>query len=206
MKVPLEISFHGIESHEQVEERIRRYASKLERVCGYISSCRVAIEQPQHRRRTGNPLRVRIDLTVPPGHELVVEREQSKGYVHDPLEPVLRQAFGAARRRLQRIVQVQHGHTKVHPEQEPTGFVIRLRRDQGFGFIKGLDGGEVYFHRNSVLHSGFERLEVGTGVRFTEEAGRDGPQASSVEIVDKPGARAGGSAHSAVEPPLGWGK
>ena len=42
-----------------------------------------------------------------------------------------------------------------------------------------------------MLQGDFPRLEIGTGVRFVEERGEEGPQASTVQIVDKPGARAG---------------
>jgi hypothetical protein len=42
--------------------------------------------------------------------------------------------------------------------------------------------------------------------RKVEEGGggEDGPQASTVQIVDKPGARVGASGESPVDPPLGW--
>jgi len=39
------------------------------------------------------------------------------------------------------------------------------------------------------LNDDFDRLEIGTGVRFVEEPGEEGPQASTVQIVDKPGSR-----------------
>ena len=38
-------------------------------------------------------------------------------------------------------------------------------------------------NRNSVLLGGFDRIEVGTEVRFAEEEGDKGPQASSVSIA-----------------------
>jgi cold shock CspA family protein len=38
-----------------------------------------------------------------------------------------------------------------------------------------------------VLHDDFERLSVGTEVRFNPQQGEQGPQASSVQIVAKPG-------------------
>jgi cold shock CspA family protein len=41
----------------------------------------------------------------------------------------------------------------------------------------------VYFHRNSVLHGDFERLSVGTEVRFSPEEGEKGLQASSVQVI-----------------------
>jgi len=46
------------------------------------------------------------------------------------------------------------------------------------------DQRQVYFHRNSVLHGDFERLAVGTEVRFSPEEGDDGLQASSVQVVE----------------------
>ncbi len=45
----------------------------------------------------------------------------------------------------------------------------------------------LYFHKNSVLGDEFERLEPGTGVRYVEEQGEKGPQASTIQIMDKPG-------------------
>lgn len=68
----------------------------------------------------------------------------------------------------------------------------RRRVEQLFedhGFLKNVDGRDVYFHRNAVLHGDFDRLAVGTGVNYMEEMGEDGLQASTVRIVDKPGAR-----------------
>ena len=44
------------------------------------------------------------------------------------------------------------------------------------------DGREIYFHRNSVLEPGFDRLDMGAEVRFAEEQGEQGPQASTVHI------------------------
>jgi cold shock CspA family protein len=82
--------------------------------------------------------------------------------------------------------------------------VVRIFREDGYGFIKTLDGEEIYFHRNSVLHDDFDRIEVGTGVRFTATEGDKGLQTTSVEIVDKPGVSAGKADQTLIEPPLGW--
>ena len=57
---------------------------------------------------------------------------------------------------------------------------------EGYGFLREVgDDRQVYFHRNSVLHGDFERLAIGTEVRFTPQDGDQGPQASSVQIVAK---------------------
>jgi cold shock CspA family protein len=49
-----------------------------------------------------------------------------------------------------------------------------------YGFLTSDDGREIYFHKNSVLGRAFPPLHVGTAVRFVEEAGEKGPQASTV--------------------------
>ena len=61
------------------------------------------------------------------------------------------------------------------------GKVARLFSEAGYGFLTADDGHEVYFHRNSVLADEFDLLETGDEVKFTEEPGEKGPQASSLE-------------------------
>ena len=53
------------------------------------------------------------------------------------------------------------------------------------GFIETADGREIYFHRNAVLDGAFDRLSVGSEVRFIEEQGDKGAQASTVRLVGK---------------------
>lgn len=57
---------------------------------------------------------------------------------------------------------------------------------EGYGFIETPDGDEVYFHRNSVTGTDFGRLEVGQKLRFTEEPGEKGLQASAVHLSGNP--------------------
>ncbi len=186
MNVPLEISFRDIEKTAELEELIREKAAKLERVCDHISSCRVAVENRQQHQHRGRPFRLRIDITVPPGHEIVVVREPSKGDMHSDLAAEIRDAFQAAWRQLDSLTRKQRGDVKVHPHQEIQAVVAKLFPQFGTGFLRTLDGRDIYFHRNSVLHSGYDRLEPGTGVWFVEEEGLEGPQATTVRIVDHP--------------------
>jgi hypothetical protein len=74
----------------------------------------VVVERPQKRPEVGNPYRVRIDMTVPPGHEVVVKNEPGRGNTHDPLDVVIRDAFDTASRRLRKLVEVQQGRVKTH--------------------------------------------------------------------------------------------
>jgi cold shock CspA family protein/ribosome-associated translation inhibitor RaiA len=204
MEVPLELSFRDVEKTKAIEDYIRSNVRKLEQLCDHIVSCRIAVEQPQKHQRTGSPYRVRIDLRVPPGHEIVVTRESSEGEIHDNLRKVLRNAFDAARRQVRGLAERQRGDIKSHPQTEGSeGVVVRIFHEEGYGFLRGLDGQEVYFHRNSVLRGGFDALETGATVRFALEEGDEGLQASTVDLVELAPSEAE-RAGVAIEPPLGW--
>jgi ribosome-associated translation inhibitor RaiA len=103
----------------EIEERVRLRAEKLERYCDHIMSCRVAIERPHRAEASGNPYRVRIDLTVPPGHELVVRKEPGDNDLQSDLITVVNGAFEAAERQLKALVEKQRGEVKTHEEQQP---------------------------------------------------------------------------------------
>ena len=189
MTVPLELTFRNVTKTEALEDLINQKVEKLEQVCDYMTSCRVVVEQPQKHQQTGSPYRIRIAINVPPGHEVVVRREASEGDIHDPLPQIIRDAFDTARRKLKRLVEKQRADVKVQTDQENQAIVTKVFRDEGYGFLRGVDGKEVYFHRNSVINNDFDRIDVGTGVRYVNAIGEKGPQATTVQIVDKPGAR-----------------
>lgn len=207
MQVPPEITYRDIEKTEAIDTLVHEKIAKLERLCSYINSCHIAIERPHSRPSSGSPYRVRIDLTVPPGHELVADSSPGEQTQYVGLDAVIRDAFSMAERQLKELTsrQRESEKSKTHTGSDDTAaLVIKLFREDGYGFIKTLGGEEIYFHRNSVLHDDFDRLEIGTGVRFAAEEGNEGMQATSVQIVDKPGARAGKADESLIEPPLGW--
>ncbi|HTR15085.1 MAG TPA: cold shock domain-containing protein, partial [Roseiarcus sp.] len=76
------------------------------------------------------------------------------------------------------------GQVKNHVA-ENHGRVAKFLTGNDSGFIETADGREIYFHRNSVLDGAFNRLSVGSEVRFVESEGAKGPQASTVRLVGK---------------------
>lgn len=192
MNVAPEITFRDVQRSEALDALIQRRIEHLERVCDHVSSCRVVVEEPQQHMSSGSPYRVRIDVTVPPGHEVVGRREPGQGDLHEELGTVIRDAFDAVERQLDEITEKQHGDVKAHPAQEANGIIDRVLRSSEYGFLKSVESGQdIYFHKNSVLHDDFERLEPGVGVYYEAELGDDGYQATTVRIVDKPGERRG---------------
>ena len=179
MEVPLKITAHDIPLSDAVETEIREKVAKLESYYGRITSCHVVVGAPVRYSHDKEGLyNVSIDLNVP-GTELVVNRKAGPD-----LLVALRDAFNAARRQLEDYVRRQRGDVKTR-EVPPHAKVKRLFPREGYGFLETPDGREIYFHRNSVMDPGFEHVEIGTEVRFAEEEGEEGPQASTVHLVGK---------------------
>lgn len=180
----LQITFRNIDASPSVEEKVRERARELERFHDRILSCRVVIEAP-NRRRHGDLYHVRIDLKVP-GREIVVKRDPPEHHAHEDIHVAVRDAFDAVRRRLEDHVRRRRGDVKTH-DAPSHGRVASLFAERDYGFIEASDGSEVYFHRNSVVGGGFDKLAVGDEVRFSfhAEEGEKGPQASTVVAVGK---------------------
>lgn len=179
MQRMLDIVFKGMATSEAIEARVRKEAAKLERFRDRLIGCRVVIEAPHRRHEKGNLFDIRIELSLPGRPPIVVSRTTGADHSHEDPYVALRDAFDAAKRQLQDKTNRQRGDVKNH--NGPTkGRIVRLLADEGYGFIERDDGVEVYFHQNSVLDPGFSRLKVGDEVRFSEEDGEQGPQASTV--------------------------
>jgi ribosomal subunit interface protein len=207
MKVGLEISYRDVERTESIESLINEKVARLEKFCDYISSCHIAVEKIPDQPSHGSPYRVRIDMTVPPGHELVADSNPSEQNQYVALDTVIRDAFSMAERQVKELARKQRESDRAKTNdsaQDTMALVTKLFPEQDYGFLKTLDGQDVYFHRNSVLHGDFDRIEIGTGVRFVAVLAEEGLRASTVQIVDKPGANAGKADETPIEPPLGW--
>jgi ribosomal subunit interface protein len=173
---PVDIRANGVivtpEANAYLHERINR----LRRFYPAFIGCRVVIEAPERHHRKGGPYRVAIHAEIP-GVDLHVTRTEA-----DDLHVAIRTAFQALQRQLdERVARMKPDGSR--PIVPPRGTVVRLFRDEGYGFIAAADGHEVYFHRNAVLPPGFDDLRTGDEVRYHEEPGIDGPQASTVEAT-----------------------
>lgn len=62
------------------------------------------------------------------------------------------------------------------------GTVIRLFSDKGYGFIKGEDGKEYFFHRSALKNAPYSRLEEGTEVTFEDADTAKGLRAEDIYV------------------------
>jgi ribosome-associated translation inhibitor RaiA len=181
VQVPLQVEFRHIDRPEWLEREIKRRAQRLERHADDLISCRVVVDKPQHRKRSGERYHVVVDIEVP-GKEIVVSRDPGRDEGHvDPLVAV-NQAFEAAERQLRSYHRLRHREIKPR-DPHLRGRIVELNPAKHFGRIESADGREIYFHRNSVIESTLEALEVGNEVSFNEEPGEQGPQATFVKVV-----------------------
>lgn len=189
MQIPVEITFREIERSEAVEARVRDWVEKLERVYDRITRCEVTIDTPHRHHRKGRQFSVRVRLTVPQG-EIVASHDPGPNETHEDVYVALRDAFNAAKRQLE-----DHVRTRLRPHEmkdrvEPDhGKITFIDAERAWGWIEPEDGRRIYFHQNSVIGGGMDGLQVGDEVRFTEEQGDKGPQASTVDPIGNNGRR-----------------
>jgi len=178
MLLPVQVTFRNIEDRSGLDEYIHQEAAKLERHYSRITSCRVIVERPR-RAPSSNFYHVRIDLGVP-NDELVVKHVPA--LPHKRPKQAIHDAFLELGRQLREYARRQEGAVK-HKESMQEAVVKEVRPGEGYGFLQTDDGRAIYFHQASVLDRHFAQLRVGSRVKFAEEEGEKGPQASTVKLI-----------------------
>jgi ribosomal subunit interface protein len=166
---------HGMERSEALDADIRERVAKLEQFHPRMMSCRVLVEETRKHHQQGRQFTIRVDVRVP-GREVVVTRDH-----HEDIYVALRDAFDSVKRQLEETVREKRGDVKLHQVPQH-GKVLRMVREEGFGFIGTADGRELYFSRENVVHPDFDQLEPGVAVQFIEEMAAEGPQAKRVSV------------------------
>lgn len=115
MDIPLELSFHNMESSDALKAAVREHVDKLEQFHDHIVGCRVVIEMPHRSQKaSGNPPDVHIVVRVP-GKEIVVSRELAhNGHKKAATDAyaVLDNAFAVAQKQLKDYRRISHGDVK----------------------------------------------------------------------------------------------
>ncbi len=181
MPIPLQVTFRHMEPSAAFEARTRTLVARLEKVCDQILRCRVIIEAPHQHHRQGNLFDIQISIAVPE-REITAKLGRAGHQAHQDAYVALRDTFRIARRELRdyQCKSAQKVKTHVPP---PQGYISEIYPAEDFGRIVTDDGRQLYFHRHSVLGRSFDKLTTSTRVRFSEEVGDKGPQASTVHVA-----------------------
>jgi cold shock CspA family protein len=184
MQVPVEVSFQHCAPSGEMRSEVDRQANRLERFSDRITSCHVVVSGPQTRHRHGELFAVDIRIAMPGHRDVIVDKSHGKKAEHEHAAVAIRDAFDAAVRQIEDIAREMRGQAKPHVA-EAHGRVSKFLAGEDCGFIETPEGREVFFHRNAVLDGAFDRLTVGSEVRFVEEEVVRGPQASTVRLIGK---------------------
>ncbi len=181
MKLPLQITFRHMDPSPGLEARIRELAARFDRFSAQIMHCHVIVQPLSHHQHQGALYDFHIDITLP-DEEIAIRHAHRADHAHEDPYVALRDAFRAARRKLEDYERKRRGDVKSHTEAAH-GRIYELDTEHGSGRIETDDGRLIYFHRNSIVGSQFKDLTMGAEVRFAEEPGDHGPQASTVHVI-----------------------
>jgi ribosome-associated translation inhibitor RaiA/cold shock CspA family protein len=188
LQVPLEISFHNTEHSDWAEQEIRNHAAALESIYDRLVSCRVRVDQRATNSHDTIPPVVRIEMGIPGRPDLVVSHEPDhlqQKFQRPDLHNAINEAFRIAERQLRDHKDKSTDHTKDlrhEAEHQNLGQITELAPERDFGFLLTKEGGQLYFHRNSLLNGDFDALRLREEVYYVEAVGDTGPVATKVRV------------------------
>lgn len=62
------------------------------------------------------------------------------------------------------------------------GTIKRIHRDKQFGFIKGEDNREYFFHKSALRNCEFDSLEESQTCEFEDSVAEKGPRAEEIYV------------------------
>ena len=193
MQVPLEITFHNMESLDWAEQEIRARVDDLESIYDRLTSCRVRVDQRATNTNDTIPPVVRIEMGLPGRKDLVVAHEPDRlqqKFQRPDLHNAINEAFRIAERQLSQYKDKLKDHTaEVRHEsaQNNLGQIAEIYPDRDHGFLLTKEGGLLYFHRNSMLNGDFDALKLRDEVYYVEDVGDTGPLATKVRLKNANG-------------------
>lgn len=181
MQAPVEVAFRHYQPSDEVRAEVAAEALRLERINPRIRRCQVVVTGPR-KRRNGDLFEVEVRVRMPGRKDVIVGRRHGDAPEHAHALVAIRSAFDAAKRQVEDAERAARGDAGAHAA-ERRGRMAKLIAGGDYGFIETTDGREIFVHRNAVSNGAFDRLAVGDEVRFVEEEGEQGPQASAARLV-----------------------
>ena len=115
MQMPLQITFRHMPASEALEARIRELATRLERFSAQIVRCHVIVEPVSHHQHQGALHDIHIDITLP-DEEIAIRRARPSDHAHEDVYVAVRDAFLAARRKLEDYERRRRPDVQRHSE------------------------------------------------------------------------------------------
>jgi putative sigma-54 modulation protein len=125
MTTEVEVHFHGIEKSDAIEQRVREKVAKLQKHFQRMTSCRIGIEASQRSPQKPKVFEIKIEIGMPGRQPIVVRHERVGSHASEELCLALRDAFGAATRKvdgtaakLGQRAKLDRGRRKPRPSEQ----------------------------------------------------------------------------------------
>lgn len=122
MNTPLEVTFQGVEKSATIEAKIAEKVAKLEKLFDRMTHARIVIAAPHRHSNKGKIYQIKVELGIPDHAPIIVTHEPDVSLAQKDLPTALREAFDAARRRLDDTVgkmaqatRIERGRRKPAP-------------------------------------------------------------------------------------------
>jgi ribosome-associated translation inhibitor RaiA len=111
-----QLTFQGMKASGELRQDVEDRVAWLEQFYPQMIGCRVRLAVPHRHRGHGRHLHVHIEMSVPGGEPIVIDHVPSLELAeeHRYAHVAIREAFDAARRRLQDFARAQRGDVKAH--------------------------------------------------------------------------------------------
>ncbi len=186
--VPFQITFLDFSESDAIWLAVQKRIEKLEHFFERIVRVEVAISLPHRHRRYDRLFHIQIHVFLP-GEDIVINRKPLRNEAHRDVYVAIRDSFNSAERLLREKSTSIRDRSRAHrseshqTEGQHVGKISKLFFNDGYGFLTTYDGREFYFDKRSLLNKKFDNLEVGEKVKFLEELGEEGPQATSMSAL-----------------------
>jgi cold shock CspA family protein/ribosome-associated translation inhibitor RaiA len=166
----LEISAQHIEVHPRWRSMIERHVGKLNGIGANFLRLHVTLVHSTHHTSGHEEVRILASL---PGDTLRVQKTKAR------MGDAIHAAFAALHREVESYLAQRRSPDRLYGPR-PSGFIARVFRERGYGFIRTAEDQEIYFHQAALHDLTLEELRQGMAVDFEVEQGEKGPQASRV--------------------------
>lgn len=103
MQVPVQVSFHGCDHSDVLNDDINKHAAKIEEYYGRITSCRVVVEAPHKSHTKGKLFHINIEISIP-GIGQVIHNDRGNNPAHEDVYVAMRDAFKAIESQIKTLV------------------------------------------------------------------------------------------------------
>ena len=120
----MQLIFHDVARSEWVESYVTERLSKLDRLAGGITSCRLTLTREQSSHHQGNLYSVLIEVRLPPHHDLTAKKQKNIKDMATELPALITQAFGAIERQLKETAERRRYDEKERASRRSTADLL----------------------------------------------------------------------------------